>query len=85
MTDSLLIAIAAFGFIGLFAFGFAWYLPLFSPDAPSDLPASDTFRHVSLWGLDRRRGAAELGQAPCFLALHPRAERPTFSADDRNA
>ena len=66
MTDSLLIAIAAFGFIGLFAFGFAWYLPLFSPDAPSDLPASDTFPQVSLWGLIADAVLLSLDKLPVF-------------------
>jgi hypothetical protein len=66
MTDSLLIAMASFGFIGLFAFGLAWYLPLFQPATPSDLSASETFHHVSLWGLIADAVLLSLDKLPVF-------------------
>jgi hypothetical protein len=66
MTDSLLIAIAASGFIGLFAFGLAWYPPLFSPDVPSDSSASNTFRQVSPWGLIADAVLLSLDKLPVF-------------------
>lgn len=66
MTDTLPIAISTFGGVCLFAFGFAWYFPLFAPDTPSDSPVTGAPQRIGLLQLIADAVLLSLDQLPVF-------------------